>query len=218
MRQHNLFLLVCLSGVFCLNLPGGANGAPVLDLWVTGPAQALPGDTIEVTTHRLNTESGLAGLSYDLYFSRPLDELTRVYSAHGWIANEPSQGYDWCDPLEGEPADTYGGIAFDTLADPFGSEFSPGEGIIEVITLTIPEDTVVDSWVTFDLDLTSVSASDGFGNNWWDLVGGEINVLPSTQPEVAPLAYGVKIVPEPATLSLLAFGWGWARLRRKRRS
>jgi catechol 2,3-dioxygenase-like lactoylglutathione lyase family enzyme len=215
MRQHKLFLLVCLSGAFCLNLPAEAIEIPKLDLWVTGPAQAQPGDIIEVTTHRANTQYGLAGLSYDLEFSIPLNELTRVYSAYGWIANEANPAFDYCDPLEGDPAGIYDKIEFSTLADPFPSEFQPGEGIIEVITLTIPGDAVVDSWVTFDLIFKD--ASDAFGYSWLDLAGAEgINVLPSPEPEVAPLAYGVKIVPEPATLSLLAFGWGLARLRRKR--
>jgi len=213
MRRHKLFLLVCLSGVFCLNLSAEAIEVPTLDLWVTGPAQAQPGDIIEVTTHRANTEYGLAGLSYDWEFSIPLNELTRVYSTYGWIANDGI--FDSCDPHEGVPAGTYDGIIFDTVVSgPFGSEFPIGEGIIEAITLTIPDDTVVGSWVTFDL--IPESASDGSGNDWEGLeLNGQINVIPSTQPEVAPFAYGVKIVPEPATLSLLAFGWGLARLHRK---
>ncbi len=145
-------VLVVLSFVIiCFMVAEKANADPMLDIWMNGE---LIGSELTVEVHRTNTEFGLGGLSYDLQSSESL-ELSREYSDYGWIADDPI--FDISNPVDGAAPGLFASIRFDTVFDPAGSEFAPGTGIVELLTITL--DNFTPRWIYFDL--SGPSASDG---------------------------------------------------------
>ena len=183
------FFMLSISVCICLFASAEATLLPSLDLRMTGEVT----DTeIIVDVHRSNTGFDLGGLSYDLTFSEVL-EVTREYSDHGWDTGL----YDNSSPVDGV-SDTLDSVTFDTVAEPFGTAFLEGDGIVETLTFSLPAGETP-RWIYFDLAFGS--ASDGAGDDLLSL-GGTVDVasVPSGH------TFGVEIVPEPATILLLSLG------------
>ncbi len=189
---------------------------PVLSLWITGPATAARGEEITLQVNFHNTGSGLGNLKYDLEFTHALvaTDLVvtdREYTDYGWTA-DPT--YDNSDPVDNDTAPgSLLGLHFDTAhhpVNPASTEFPDGTtGFAEVFKVMIPADEPLG---LLDFKLKNILATDKDGASWTvaspDGLGGQI----------LPTDWSVEVVPEPASLWLLAVGALALSTRRKSRT
>ena len=205
MRGRVFSLLVCF--VLCVISPRSANAAPALNLWME-----FNSGTNAVEVHRENIDFGLGALAYNMTFDGESLDLSREYSDYGWFANDGL--WDSSTPGDGVSArGFFTSIRFDTARSPANSEFSPGTGVVESITIW----DLTPRWIYFDiLNNTSspVVATNGAGVNIVQLPGGSAPiVIPDPDGQGHTLAV---YIPEPATMLLLSLGGIFVLRKRKK--
>lgn len=188
-----LMLLVMSSVSFA----GPSDPGTSIGIWMS--LDDVVDDTYSISVHRFNLNAGVQALSYDISVSEQA-YISADYSPQ-W---DTTAGIDFSNPAHGAVAQLLNSIRFDTQRNPASAVISANTSdVIEVLKLQLT-DTTTPRWIV--LNISNIVATDENGNLFDNVL-----TAGSSAPSIA-----FQIVPEPATMVMLALGGLF--LRRKRQA
>lgn len=187
-------LVLFISSAACLADPVVSDTS--LGIFLT--LDEVVGDTYSVSVDRINMFGGLQELSYDITISE--EAYVSADFGDNW-STDPV--YDSSTPASGASAQLTDLVRFDSRSDINGAPFLANTmGLIETLDIQIT-DLTTPRWII--INIINIVATDENGNQITDIWthGGQ-----------AP-ALAIQIVPEPATMAILALGGLFLRRRRQ---
>jgi hypothetical protein len=157
------------------------------------------GDTYSISVDRINMVGGLQELSYDISISE--EALVTADFGDNW-STDPV--YDSSTPSSGAPAELTDLVKFDSRSDINGNPFLANTmGLVETLELQIT-DLTTPRWII--INVINIVATDENGNQITDIWTWKGGAEPSRV---------IEIVPEPATMAMLALGGLFLRRRKQ---